>query len=137
MNTKRKLQEQINRLEDENKRQQSMITSLYRKKDTSECLWMAMLEYLNIEKEYYAELNKMGESTKKFRFVKRKKREEKNKDENKDEVKKGEVIIYAGVGSTTWDDDANSLKASLESKGYEVVNIIPINGLDAPKVEYL
>ena len=51
--------------------------------------------------------------------------------------KSKKVIIYAGVGSTTWDTDANSLAKALEEEGYKIVDIIPVNGLDSPKIEYL
>jgi len=50
---------------------------------------------------------------------------------------KKRVIIYAGVKSTTWEDEAYQLKEVLEKEGYKVLDVIPINGLQYPKIEYL
>jgi len=47
------------------------------------------------------------------------------------------VIIFGGVKSTTWSYEAKMLQEVLEKEGYKVVAIIPINGLDCPKIEYL
>ena len=47
------------------------------------------------------------------------------------------AIIYAGVGSPSWDTEANELADELERQGVEVVEVIPVNGLDCPRVEYL
>lgn len=47
------------------------------------------------------------------------------------------VIIFAGVKSPSWDTEANKLSNVLKKEGYVVVDIIPISGLDCPKVEYL
>jgi len=47
------------------------------------------------------------------------------------------VIIYAGVKSISWDREADELEKVLKKQGYEVVDIIPVNGLGYPKIEYL
>ncbi len=47
------------------------------------------------------------------------------------------VIIFAGVKSPTWDKEAKELAKVLEKEGMIVLEIIPINGLDCPKVEYI
>lgn len=47
------------------------------------------------------------------------------------------VIIYAGVASSTWDQEADELAEVLSKEGFEVLKVIPINGLKHPKIEYL
>jgi len=51
--------------------------------------------------------------------------------------KKKKVIIYAGVGSPSWDTESNELVEVLEKEGYNVLKVIPVNGLAHPKIEYL
>jgi len=47
------------------------------------------------------------------------------------------IIIYAGAKSPTWDSEANELANELKKLGYKIVTIIPINGLNYPRIEYL
>lgn len=52
-------------------------------------------------------------------------------------MKKRSCIIFAGVASTTWDTEANELAKTLREQNIEVLKIIPVNGLDCPKVEFI
>lgn len=62
---------------------------------------------------------------------------EQAKDLRVKQVAQQKVIIYAGVKSISYDEEAGELKQTLEEQGYEVIKIIPINGLDHPEIEYL
>lgn len=52
-------------------------------------------------------------------------------------VKGQKIIIYAGVRSSSYDEEAQKLADTMEELGYEVIRTIPINGLDRPKIEYI
>jgi len=58
------------------------------------------------------------------------------KKEKKKEKKK-RCIIFAGVNSSTWDSEAHELAEVLREQGIEVLRVIPINGLDCPKIEFI
>jgi len=47
------------------------------------------------------------------------------------------VIIFAGVNSSTWDAEADELAEVLKGQNIKVLKVIPINGLDCPKIEYI